>query len=153
MSFPSLPGKGRSHQTGDRGQIAVMLALLLPVLLGLVGLVVDGGLMLVQFRRGQVTIDSAALAAASRLDEDTFEETNQVLLSAADAYSQALFYAQLNGRGQVTVTGVNIDGPRVQVYGQVTSPTIFMRLFGINQVRIRLQASAELKHGITEEGQ
>ncbi len=135
------------------GQIAVMLALLLPVLLGLVGLVVDGGLLLVQYRRGQVTIDSAALAAAARLDEALFEETNQVQLNAADAYSQAMLYAQLNGQGRVAITGVSIEGPRVRVSGQMSSPTIFMRLFGINQVHIRLQASAELKHGITEEGQ
>jgi Flp pilus assembly protein TadG len=138
---------------GQRGQIAVMFALLMPVLLGLVGLVVDGGLIMVQFRRGQVTLDSAALAAATQLDEETFSSENLVQLNPSNAYLAATRYAQENGQGQVSVTGINVSGAQVDVYGTVAAPTIFMRIFGINRVRLNLSASAELKYGITEEGQ
>lgn len=137
----------------NHGQIAVMFALLLPVLLGVVGLVVDGGLAMIQYRRGQVTVDSAALAAATQLDEDGFIASNIVELASSDAYLAALRYADENGQGYVSITGINISGTQVAVFGTVTSPTIFMRIFGIGQVRMHLSATSELKYGITEEGQ
>jgi len=136
-----------------RGQIAVMFALLLPVLLGVVGLVVDGGLAMIQYRRGQVTVDSAALAAATQLNEDGFIADNIVELASSDAYLAALRYADENGQGHVSITGISISGTQVAVFGTVTSPTIFMRIFGIGQVRMHLFATSELKYGITEEGQ
>ena len=137
----------------SRGQIAVMFALLTPILLGLVGLVVDGGLAMVQYRRGQVSLDSAALAAAAQLNKDVFKTDNVVELMPAEAYVWATTYASENGEGHVSITGVNVYGTQVVVYGTVSSPTIFMRIFGINQVKLNLSARAELKYGITEEGQ
>jgi Flp pilus assembly protein TadG len=41
-----------------------MFALLLPVLLGVLGLTIDGGLMMVVYRQTQNAADAAALAAA-----------------------------------------------------------------------------------------
>ena len=139
--------------TAGHGQIAVMFALILPVLIGLSGLVIDGGVAMVQYRRGQVTLDSAALAAATQLNKDVFSTTNQVELIQSDARLVAMRYAQENGQGHVVVTGINVSGTKVTVYGAVASPTIFMRIFGIDQVRLSLSARAELKYGITQEGQ
>jgi Flp pilus assembly protein TadG len=137
----------------DRGQIASMFALLLPVLLGLVGLVIDGGMAMVQYRRAQVAMDSAALAAATQLDRERFTADDTVQLSPAQAVAEAIRYAQQNDQGHLSVTGINVSGARVDVHGTVTSPTIFMRIFGINQVHLNLSSRAELKYGITEEGQ
>lgn len=137
----------------ERGQIAVALALLIPVLVALTGLVVDGGLMLIQYRRGQIAVDSAALAAAAELDEVIFREANEVQLNSGEAYAAALQYGQQNGGGRVAITGVSVAGRQVTVSGQVTAPTLFMRLFGVGTLRFNLSANAELKHGITEEGQ
>jgi hypothetical protein len=55
--------------------------------------------------------------------------------------------------GRVAITGVSVSGPQITVSGAVTAPTLFMRLFGVNDVVFSLTASAELKYGITEEGQ
>ena len=143
----------RAVPTSSQGQIAVLFALLMPVLLGVIGLVVDGGMAMVQYRRGQVALDSAALAAATQLDRFAFVDDNTMQLSPAEAVAAATWYAQENRRGNVAITGINISGTRVLVNGSVASPTIFMRIFGINQVRLNLSASAELKYGITEEGQ
>ena len=141
-------------RTDERGQIAVMLVLLLPILLALAGLVVDGGIMFVHYRLGRVTVDSAALAAATKLDERVFRDVeNAVVLDTEEAYQAALAYAEWNGRGRVTITGVNIFGNRVNVYGSVTAPTVFMRVLGVNETVFNLSAEAELKFGITEEGQ
>jgi Flp pilus assembly protein TadG len=130
-----------------------MFALLLPVLLGLVGLVIDGGVAMVQYRRAQVAMDSAALAAATQLDRERFTADDTVQLSPAEAVAEAMLYAQENDQGHLSVTGISVSGPRVVVHGTVTSPTIFMRIFGINQVHLNLTSRAELKYGITEAGQ
>jgi Flp pilus assembly protein TadG len=146
--------QARLKRSGERGQVAALLVVLLPVLLALVGLVVDGGIMFASYRLGRVTMDSAALAAATALDEPAFwEPENEVILDAARAYQAALNYAALNGKGRVAVTGVNVSQNMVNVYGVVTSPTIFMRIVNIDQITFNLSAEAELKYGITEEGQ
>ncbi len=141
------------HFMSNRGQIAVMFALLTPLLLGFVGLVLDGGLAMVQYRRGQVALDSAALAAATQLDKDFFRTDNLVQLTPTDAHVLAMTYASENGEGHVSITGISVHGTQVDVYGVVTSRTVFLRIFGVNQVRFDLSARAELKYGITEEGQ
>lgn len=149
-----LTGDGATLRITERGQIAVMLVLLLPILLALAGLVVDGGIMFVNYRLGRVTVDSAALAAATKLDERVFRDVeNAVVLDTEEAYQAALDYAEWNGRGRVAITGVNIYGNRVNVYGLVTAPTMFMRVLGVNETVFNLSAEAELKYGITEEGQ
>lgn len=130
-----------------------MLALLVPVLVGLTGLIIDGGLMLIQYRRGQVTMDSAALAAATKLDEVTFQDSNVVELNVAAARAAALQYGQQNGGGQVSITGVSVSGRQVTVSGAVTAQTYFLRIFGLGNLRFQLSSSAELKHGITQEDQ
>ncbi len=152
MRVPQTKAKP-ARSAANRGQIASMFALLLPVLLGLVGLVIDGGVAMVQYRRAQVALDSAALAAATQLDRERFTADDTVQLSSAAAVGEAIRYAQENDQGQLFVTGINVAGARVVVHGTVTSPTIFMRIFGINQVRLNLSSRAELKYGITEEGQ
>src|SRR5271168_2926002 len=50
----------RSHS----GKVLVMFALLLPMLLGIVGLVIDCGLLMVAQREAQNAADAAAMAAA-----------------------------------------------------------------------------------------
>ena len=146
-------GQSMHRQNPVRGQIAVMFALLLPVLLGISGLVIDGGAAMVNYRRGQVALDSAALAAATRLNKDEFTETNTVDLEAGSAYYLSTSYAFDNAHGILSITGIEVTGAQVVVYGTVSSPTVFMRIFGINQVRLHLSSRAELKYGITEEGQ
>jgi hypothetical protein len=54
-----------SQMTTERGAVAVITALLLPALLGVAGLVIDGGELLLARLRLQTAADSAALAAAS----------------------------------------------------------------------------------------
>jgi len=149
----SHKNSGTAPTRADRGQIATMFALLLPVLLGMVGLVIDGGVAMVQYRRAQVAMDSAALAAATQLDRERFTADDTVQLSSAEAVAEAIRYAQENDQGHLFVSGISVSGARVVVHGTVTSPTIFMRIFGINQVHLNLSSRAELKYGITEAGQ
>src|SRR3712207_3784375 len=54
----------RATRTRPAGKTLVMFALLLPALLGMVGLVIDGGMLQAAHRQTQNAADAAALAAA-----------------------------------------------------------------------------------------
>lgn len=145
------------RRRAESGQIAVMLVILLPVLLALAGLVVDGGNMFIHYRLGQSIVDDAAYAAATALDEVALVSVaNEVTLDPAEACGRASDYAAENSTRNGNVLGgisCSVSGANVTISGQVTSPTIFMRILGINQTTFSLTANAELKYGITEEGQ
>lgn len=57
----------RSAASSRRGNVLVLLAVLLPVLIGVVGLVIDGGMMMDQRRDLQHATDAAATTAATEL--------------------------------------------------------------------------------------
>lgn len=85
----------------DEGQLLVMGALLMAVLLGMLGVIIDGGSYLHQRRAAQNAADAAAQAAASALRDGA---------STSQAVATANEYASANGfttGGNVTVT-VNI---------------------------------------------
>lgn len=67
----------RSEKQRERGQILVMFALMLVVLLGLVGLVLDVGNFLHERQDVQNLVDSAALAGAQDLPDDGTEALNK----------------------------------------------------------------------------
>jgi len=136
----------------ERGQIALMLAAVFLALVALAGLVVDGGLMLIYYRIGRVTVDSAAVAAATQMDEVVFDQENDVVLDAGRACDEAQQYGVINGRGIVSLS-CSVEANRATVTGSVEAPTLFLRVFGITSVPFSLSATAELKYGITQEGQ
>jgi Flp pilus assembly protein TadG len=139
----------------EAGQVAVGFLVLLTVLLGLVGLVVDGGILFLHYRLGRITVDSAALAAATQLDEREFRDggSNVVVIEVGEAYAAAQHYAALNGRGRVALTGIRVRENRVTVTGAVTAPTFFLALFNVPDITFNLSAEAELTYGITAENQ
>jgi Flp pilus assembly protein TadG len=96
-SFPFL-GTERSSR-GRQAKVLVLMAFLLPVLCGMVGLVLDGGLMMTDYRNLQQVCDSAATAAAMSLSNGS---------TAADAIAQATTAVNTwNGLSDVNVV-VNI---------------------------------------------
>jgi Flp pilus assembly protein TadG len=81
------------------GKTLVVFALLLPLLLGMVGLTIDGGLLLATHRQTQNAADAAALAAAVDLYHGQ---------STATATTTATSYVQTyNNMANATVT-INI---------------------------------------------
>lgn len=70
MSARRLAATATAGRPGERGQAALLGALLLFVLVGMAALVIDGGYGFLQFRRAQNAADLASLAAASALQGD-----------------------------------------------------------------------------------
>jgi Flp pilus assembly protein TadG len=138
-------------RASQRGQAALSLAVMIPALILLVGLVADTGSYLIVRRRAQIAVDSAALGAASVLDEAQFATTNDVVIQQALAQAEAARLARVNYKGFAVACQIN--GARVVCSGSRAVPLQFMKLVGINSLTVTVRATAELKHGITDEGQ
>lgn len=139
---------------GDTGgQFLVQAVILLPMLMILVGLLLDGGWMYWQYRRAEIAVNAAAQAASHAIDVDYFRETNQVRLDSGEAWDAASGFVNINARGQMQVTGIYIGNNQVVVDADAHVPTIFFRLAGISSLSMRVEGRAYPAFGINTEGQ
>ncbi len=131
-----------------RGEFLVQTVILFPLLMLLIGLVLDGGWMYWQYRRAEVTVNAAAQAASHAIDIQYFRQTNQIRLDTGQAAGVASDFVNLNRRGNVTLTGIQIAPNRITVNGAATIPTIFLRLAGIGSLTMHVQGTAYPAFGI-----
>lgn len=137
----------------ERGQYLVQTVILLPMMMMLVGLVLDGGWMYWQYRRAEITVNAAAQAASHAIDVEYFRETNQVRLDSGEAWGVASGFVNINQRGQMYVTGIHIGNNQVIVNANAEVQTIFFRLAGISSLSMRVEGRAYPAFGINVEGQ
>jgi len=123
-----------SRHSGPKrtGKTLVLFALLLPLLLGMVGLAIDGGLLLAAYRQTQNAADTAALSAAYDLLNN---------LSAASAQTNGANYVQTNNNMAKATVTINVppsSGPHAGsanfAEALVSYPyqTSFIQLLGVN---------------------
>jgi Flp pilus assembly protein TadG len=111
--------EGRS--LNRRGTVAVLVALLLPVIIGVTALGLDGGLLLLQRRQAQSIADAAALAGAYSLYGGS---------SFSTAQTAAIAIGTQNG---VTISTSQVTQPQkgyIAVSVEVTHPRCFSALWG-----------------------
>ena len=130
----------------------VLVALWLVALVAVVGLVADGGTLLVQRRALQNAADAAASAGAMQLDEPRYRASggSEVALDQAAAHAAAAGYLAAEGGLTYTVTA---GRARVEVEVERRAPTAFLRAIGIDHVIIRARAAAEPRHGVVMAGE
>jgi Flp pilus assembly protein TadG len=123
----------RQTRAGRHGKTLVMFGLLLPILLGAVGLAIDTGLMLATYRQTQNAADAAALAAA-------VDVLHGAATSAAEGTGKT-YVQTYNNMPTATVT-INIPpatGPHAgsahYVEAIVSHPykTSFVQMLGLNK--------------------
>jgi secretion/DNA translocation related TadE-like protein len=119
----------------DRGQATVLTLVFLVVLLGMAALVLDLGSWYRADRNTQSTADSAALAGAQALPEDT-----------GQAQSLASQYANKNGGGldSATISSSIAPDDTIQVDVKRQSPGIFTKLFGVDSTTVGSKATARV---------
>ncbi len=116
----------------ERGQVLILAALMLTVLLGFVGLLLDSGLLYAERRQAQNAADEATLAAVRVLFEDGESATAAARAAALD-YAAANGYDGASG-STVTVnipplSGEHIGDPLyVEVIVQEQPPTFFIHV-------------------------
>ncbi|HHW09077.1 MAG TPA: hypothetical protein GXX29_03780 [Firmicutes bacterium] len=119
---------------GDKGNVVMMAALVMVVVLGFLALGLDLGLVLVNRAALLRAADAAALAGASKLPTG-------VLAAEAEAKN----YGQLNGllESEMAVTAVLAD-QNVQVTAYREVDLYFARILGIQKVPVSVQSKAQV---------
>jgi hypothetical protein len=118
----------------QEGQVTVLVAVFMVVLVGMAGFAIDVGSWFRQQRASQSTVDSAALAGAQSLPDDT-----------AGATAMANTYAGKNGgTAGATITLTSRYAPNDTITVQQTRPAagFFSSVLGISTVTVRAHASA-----------
>jgi len=136
----------KKNISNERGQVVIIVALLLISLLGMTALVVDVGSIYEERRQTQTVADAAALAGAQDLPE--FPE---------QAIQTAITYADLNG--------VAISEDNIQIYEtyvpydtitvtptDVNAPLFFARVLGIDSVKVGATATATVNNPLSTTG-
>ena len=122
------------YKTSDeRGQVAVLMAVFLAVLVGAAAMAIDVGSWYRADQAAQATADSAALAGAQGLH-----------LSTADASALAEEYATKNGGGDLEISFSTRVVPNDLITVTVARPAAgyFSKLFGIDEVEVSARATA-----------
>ncbi len=135
----------------ESGQVLAWVAIMLPLILALTGLVFDGGLLWAQYRRARWAADGAAVAAASEIDPDLFLQTGKVRLGP-NAVPAAMWYARQNDP-DLHITAVYVQANTVYVRGWVEARPVFLSLFGVGGVHLDVRGYARPAWGVTGEGQ
>ena len=138
------------HQRPDaeRGAIGVFLAVLVPGLLLVIGLAVDGGAKVAATQRANAIADEAARAGGQALDVSA-ALTGQVRVDPAAAVTAAQDYLTRNDvPGAVTV----VDGDTLTVTTTITEPTTFLGLIGISTLTVEGSGTADLVTGTGQDG-
>jgi len=143
----------------ERGQILMVTALALVVLLGIGAIVVDLGMSWMLHRQEQNAADPGAIAAARWLRDPVTGAA--VVPNPANLNADACAYAQANGffegdagcaaalaSGELDVNSPPVGGPysgqpgKVQVIITASHPSFFGRIFGSDTATVRTDAVA-----------
>jgi Flp pilus assembly protein TadG len=142
MTTPS----GIRSRPAERGAVSIFLAVLVPGLLLIIGLAVDGGAKVAATQRANAIADEAARAGGQAIDVSA-ALAGQVRVDPAAAVAAAQDYLTRNAvQGAVTV----VDGDTLQVTTTITQPTTFLGLIGISALTVEGSGTADL---ITETDQ
>ncbi|ARK31991.1 TadE/TadG family type IV pilus assembly protein [Halalkalibacter krulwichiae] len=127
----------------EKGMILPLTALLIPVYIGLMGLLVDIGFMGANYFKLANGVDSAVYAALDGYDRDTWQNEGVIVIDSYKAQQLANQYLHANVTG-ATVTRFEISNSSVIMEARMTSPVFFMRFFGISDRTITASAEASL---------
>lgn len=125
----------------EGGQVAILVIGLALICFLVLGVAVDGTRAFLHRRTLQNAADSAVLAAASEIDRSRlYGRTGVVRLSPSAAESRV--EDSLQRRGLVATSAVKADGDRVSVLLRSAVSTSFLRLLGIEELPVAVEAAA-----------
>jgi Flp pilus assembly protein TadG len=138
----------RRWLAGEAGQALVWAAVTLPFLfIPMVGLVIDGGVVLNARRDLQNVADAAARSGAMQVDVGAYRASAGTTLVLDQPAARRAATAYLAAQRDVSGT-VRTDARRVVVEVNRDVATVFLRIAGIDAVRIGAVAPAEARMGV-----
>src|SRR3954471_16056138 len=142
------PRERLQGEDAERGALSVFLAVLVPGLLLIIGLAVDGGAKVAATQRANAIADEAARAGGQALDVSA-ALTGQVRVDPAAAVAAAQDYLdRTDVPGPVTVLG----GDTVHGTIPLPEPTSFLGLIGISTPTVEGSGTADLISGPGQNG-
>ena len=135
-SWSSTHTPQATGRTDEAGQVLMLFALLIPVLLGMAALAIDLGTYAAERRTLQNTADAIALAAAQDLPDEDEARATALEWAAEEGYSS----------GDVTVVtlpaSLSDPNPSVRITINQTHDFAFMKALGINNADVGATAKA-----------
>lgn len=132
----------------DEGGIAVYTAIVSIVLLGIIGLVLDGGGKLRATERADALAMEAARAAGQALDPaGAVTGTDYRVASQA---AQAAAHAYLSKAGVSGTVSISPDRTTITVAVHETYSTKFLPVIGVGSLPVTGHGTAKLLHGINQ---
>ncbi|MFP5298783.1 MAG: pilus assembly protein TadG-related protein [Actinomycetota bacterium] len=125
----------------EGGQASVFVIGMAVVTFAVAGIAVDGTRAFLLRRTLQSAADAAVSEAAMSLDQRALYEDAQLRLAPSDAREAA--FGSLRERGIVAEVHVSLAPRRVVVTMRSTVPTTLLRLAGIDELPVAVQAAAE----------
>jgi Flp pilus assembly protein TadG len=120
--------------------LSILMAVLVPGLLLIIGLAVDGGAKVQATQRANAIADEAARAGGQALDRSA-ALTGDVRVDVAAAVAAAQDYLDRNDvPGTVTV----VDADTLAVTTTITEPTVLLGLIGIDTLTVDGSGTADL---------
>lgn len=126
--------------SGDRGSLSILAVVLIPGLLIIIGLAVDGGAKVQATQRANAVADEAARAGGQALDRSAALDGNVTLDVALAAAAAQDYLAAAGVPGSVAV----VDGDTLLVTTTVTEPTVLLDLVGIETMTVTGSSTADL---------
>lgn len=123
----------------ESGQMLVMTALSLAILLGFVALAVDVGVLFRAQRNVQIAADAAAIAAALDYQYSPSPSPTAAADAAALANGVASSYVTVNSP---PANGYHTGLGYIEVLVSQPNPTYFMRVFGFNSLNVAARSVA-----------
>jgi hypothetical protein len=132
------------------GEAIATVAVALPLFLAMVGLALDGGLVLAARRELLDVADSAARAGVAQVDVRRYRATTgaDVSLDLARAREAAQEVVARSAPDLAAAVDVQPRGVRVEVEREV--PLGFLRVVGLRTARVRAAAVAEVRYGVEQ---
>ena len=127
----------------ERGAVYPLALFLIPVLLVMAGLLIDGGMAVYQHTKLTSAVDAAALASLDGYDRDEWEEEERVVIDPNDARQFAQLYLSRN-MNDATIKSLLVDNASVTVRAEATVVLFFMPMFGQGDFTIEAVARASL---------
>ena len=135
-----------ARRAAEQGAALALLVVALPLLLALLGAVVDTGEYVLAAVQAGGAADAGALAAASAVDSDYYAETGQVRLDPVQAQQLAQTFASANSPGPIavvaTVNPAQQNQVKVTVDGQYS--TFFFKIFGVDHLGVHSESLASI---------
>jgi Flp pilus assembly protein TadG len=138
----------RGARRDDRGGIAVFTAIVTVVLLGIIGLVVDGGGKLQATERADAQAMEAARAAGQAIDPSAAITGTAIRVDPQAA--QAAARAYLNKAGVTGRVSISDDRTTLTVTVSETYATKFLPVVGIGSMSVTGTGTATLLHGVNQ---